>query len=142
MQQSFSDGKRVMHDDWVPFEGRPFGRKSYDKLRVTLNKRNMFYLNPQAHEALGQPEAVEFLFNEELEAIGMRPAHPQLESAFRVTERKAGSWHGYVIQAAAFLQHYKLKVDGTRQFNKITIDRHGLMTLPLASVTRVRRGAR
>lgn len=130
-------------DGWVPFHGKPFGGPGHFGLRVTINDRCVVYLNRKAWEALGKPEAVEFLFNDTAEAIGIRHANAQLESAFPVKPKVIqGATHGYIIHAGAFLPDRKIRPRETIQFNNITIDRHGLMSLPLNSITGIGRGAR
>ncbi|HEV7699152.1 MAG TPA: hypothetical protein VGO43_02895 [Pyrinomonadaceae bacterium] len=103
----------------------------------------MIYLNKKAFAALGEPEAVEFLFNPATESIGLRPANPRLESAFPVKPKVIQGLHsGYVIHASAFMVDIKIHPARTIQFNKITVDSKGLMTLPLESITAIARGAR
>ena len=63
-----------MQTSWEPFTGGPYMRQPHTFVRVTLCTKKTLYLSKPAYEALGKPRAVELLFNEQLNAIGIRPS--------------------------------------------------------------------
>jgi hypothetical protein len=131
-------------DLWEPFDGQPFTRKGSSKVRVTFDRKGSIYLNKAAFAALGEVRAVELLFSEKLGAIGIKPSDLRSESSFPIKPRRNpnGNIYGYMIQAASFTQHHKLRPECMLQFNKISVMPNGMMHLPLAYLTRVSRGAR
>ena len=72
--------------------------------QVTITARSVMALNLAAYEALGSPSAVEYLFDRELNMIGIRPADPNASNAYRV--KKSG--HTYRASALAFTTHYSI----------------------------------
>ncbi|HEV7701418.1 MAG TPA: hypothetical protein VGO43_14400, partial [Pyrinomonadaceae bacterium] len=108
-----------------------------------LDKRRCVYLNHATWVALCEPKAVEFLFNPVLQAVGMRKADPEMESSFPVTPHKIPKGKlSYRISAAAFFNNLDIKIQRTFQFNKIVLDRNGMISMRIDSVTVVTRGAR
>lgn len=124
---------------WTKFEGKPYGAER-DGVRVTLGPKKAIMLNEKAYEALGSPAAVEFMFEENRKAIGLKPIDPRRENAFPIKPKK-GSRHR-VIRAAAFCTHVGIKVDRTVLFNDVDIDNDGVMMLEIAKATNISRGAR
>lgn len=63
--------KNVSYVIRLPSYGIQMGRASYragisnsrDRIRVTLNDKGSFYLNPTAIKSLGEPDAVDLLFD-------------------------------------------------------------------------------
>jgi hypothetical protein len=137
-------GQTTYVELWEPFTGQPFSMKGKSRVRVTFDRKGTLYLNKAAVAALGEVRAVELLFSEKLGAIGIKPSDLRSESSFPVKPRRNpnGNIYGYMIQAAAFTQHHKLRPECMLQFNKVTIMPDGMMHLPLAYLTRVSRGAR
>lgn len=133
-----------MSDDWVSFHGKPYGRPGNFGIRVTVNPRYVMYLNRQAFAALGEPQAVEFLFHDRTNTIGMRSVDPRKEYAFEVKRKNFanGPHYGYVIHAGAFFTDTKVRPARTIQFNKITVDAKGMMHLPLPFISAIGPGAR
>ena len=135
--------EQAYNDLWQPFLGRPFKSHGDPRIRVTLDQKNVFYLNKAAYTALGEVKAVEFMFSDRLRAIGVRPSDLSQESSFPIKHRKKnGLTYGYCIHAAAFMQHHNLRTDRMVQFNKITLMADGMMNLPLTYLTRISKGAK
>jgi hypothetical protein len=135
---------QTYNDLWEPFTGRPFSAKGSSQVRITFDRKGTLYLNKAAFAALGEARAVELLFSKKLGAIAIKPSDLRSESSFPIKPRRRyeGEVYGYLIQAAAFTQHHKLRPECMLQFNKINIMPNGMINLPLAYLTRVSRGAR
>lgn len=128
-----------MISHWTRFEGKPYGADQ-DALRVTLGPKKAIMLNEVAYEALGSPAAVEFMFDENRKAIGLKPIDPRRSNAFPIKPKKGSRLR--VIRAAAFCTHVGINVDRTMLFNDVDIDNEGVMRLEIAKATNISRGAR
>lgn len=129
-----------MKEDWTLFEGTPFGRRRRSEPRVTLNVLGQICMNAIAYETLGAPQAVEMMYDGNRRLIGVRACDARKRHAFKVSSWGNSSYKR--ILAAAFCQHFRLKWDSTLQFEKIDLEREGMMILDLNCVSRVTRGAR
>jgi hypothetical protein len=125
---------------WTPFRGRPNRFIRAEGMRVSMSPRGDFRLNKVAWEALGSPEAVEFMFDMINGVIGIAPIEAWREFAFPVIPEKQSG--GKRIHASPFCRHFMLQTPRTVVFNTIEIDDQGVMTLPIESLTAVSRRAR
>ena len=123
---------------FVEFEGRQNAAKR-DEIKVTLNKRRVFVLNPKAQAMLGHPEAVKLFFDEGRKVIGMKAADPSLPNAFRL--RQVSMSRHRTTTAASFCAHYGIQVDGTVKFLNPEMD-GDMLTLDITKVVNVTRGVR
>lgn len=103
------------------------GRGVYEK-RVSLSPRGVFTLNQPTFEEMGEPEAVEFLFDREQRLIGLTPANKEVPHAYIVRKQKANK--SYLIGARAFCYHYKVDIEQTVRFREIKLD-DGVLILDL-----------
>jgi len=92
-----------------------------------------------AYAALGQPGAVEMLYDGNRRIIGLKPTDPRRHNAF-IVKNHHGNYKR--ISAAAFCQHFRLKYQRTLLFENAEIDNEGVMLLDLGKVIEVTRGAR
>lgn len=87
----------------------PLGKSPY----VTVQKRGLLSLNKAAHAALGEPDAVELLFNAHDQVIGVRSVDPDTPHAYMV--RSLGGQKGnattFIVGATAFANYYKIPTD-------------------------------
>ena len=125
---------------WHIFNGRQYGRTVKKEARITLGNYGTFYLNAQAFSELGNPEAVEMMFDVGRRRIGLRPAHKMLPHAFKIVPHTRGGYQR--LSAAAFCHHHRIFFKGTLLFHDIRIDDNGIMMLDLVNATIVGRGAR
>ena len=78
-----------------------------DAPAVSIGKRGAITLNQAAHKALGNPGAVELLYNATDRTIGIRSAVPGGTHAYRLTDvQNKGTT--FTISGQAFLHHYQL----------------------------------
>lgn len=87
---------------------------------VTIQKRGAMSFNRAAFEALGAPEAVEFLFDREERVMGFRPVSADVPHAYR--PRKQGQAYNYILAGQAFTQHYGIKTDTARRYVAAMLD--------------------
>src|SRR5947209_6574280 len=105
---------------WERFEGQQYRHRARREPRVTLGKKGTFYLNGDAFEVLGAPGAVELLYDGNRRIIGLKPTDPRKRNAFVVKQHGTGSYKR--ISAAAFCQHFRLRIDATYLFDGADVD--------------------
>jgi hypothetical protein len=81
---------------------------------VSIQRRGTLSLNLAAFEALGQPAAVEFLFDRTERVMGLRRVDPSVRHAYPVRKQQVSST--YVLAGAAFLNHYGVEADVRRRY--------------------------
>lgn len=129
-----------MKMQWSTFEGRPFGYKAKREVRVTLGQKGVFYLNGVAYDALGQPAAVEILYEGNRRIIGLKPVDLRKHNAFPIKIHGTGTYKR--ISAAAFCQHFRIKLRETVLFDGADLNDEGVMLLDMNRTITVGRGAR
>lgn len=102
------------------------GSRGVTEMRVSLNARGVFTLNQLAFDELGNPEAVELLFDRAEKLVGLKAVDKNLKHAIKV--RKQGKNKSYLIGAKAFCKYYKIDVSKTVRFEDITME-NGVMVL-------------
>jgi hypothetical protein len=125
---------------WKIFDGAPNGARSTNGLRVTLAKTRTIYINFVTFEALGRPDAVELMFDDLRNIIGMRATEPVRQNAFPVKLHTTGRLMR--ICASAFCTQWGIQPKGTVLFQKAAIGEGGVLELPLDNLVRVQRGSR
>lgn len=80
---------------------------------LTIQRRGNFSINAAAHTALGEPEAVEFLYDRDEKRMGIRKVQPLSESAYAVRPNGKSSW---IIAGMAFTQYYGIPSDVARRW--------------------------
>ena len=124
---------------WTTFEGTPNGKRK-EMARVTLGKSKTILLNAHAYQAIGEPVAVEMLFDGNRNIMGLKPCDPQKKNAFTFRRSKQGKH--VQISIGAFLTHFSIKPERTVLFEEIDIDSDGILTLDMTKTTAVSRGSR
>jgi len=125
---------------WRTFRGRPNNPIGVETMRVSISPRGVIYLNSVAFESLGKPKAVELMFDEGRDVIGLKPCEAWQENSFPFRDKTGAS--GKIINASPFFVHYSIKASRTFLVNKAHIDDEGVLTLPLDGITVVSRGSR
>ena len=107
----------------VSAEFETFTRRAAPVVRepvVALQRRGVLSLNRAAYELLGEPAAVELLFDRAGRRIGLRPVVGDAPHAYRV--RKQPGSATYLIGAKAFLQFYGIPHDQARRWGAALLD--------------------
>ena len=81
---------------------------------LTIHPRGLFSVNRAAHMALGEPEAVEFLYDRAERVIGLRGVSPQVPHAYAVRPQATSS--SVLVSGRAFTRHYGIPVDVARRY--------------------------
>jgi hypothetical protein len=102
---------------------RPVGKQP----TLTIQKRGNFSLNRAAFDALGQPAAVELLFDRVQRIVGFRPTDEHNRRAYPV--RKQQNAASYLIAGNAFNQYYGIETGITRRYDAAMID--GILVVDL-----------
>lgn len=78
---------------------------------VTIQKRGTISLNKSAYSALGEPEAVELLYDRDERIVGLRAAESSLEHAYPVRSATGRGSGPYIISAIAFTKFYDIDTE-------------------------------
>ncbi|MGI8667346.1 MAG: hypothetical protein ACR2N4_15200 [Jatrophihabitans sp.] len=78
---------------------------------LTIQKRGTISLNRSAFVALGEPDAVELLYDRDERVVGLRPVEAAMEHAYPVRSATAKGSGPYVISAIAFTKFYEINTD-------------------------------
>lgn len=109
------------------------------RMRVSLNRIGVLSFNKNAYKQLGKPAGVYLYFSRVRDLIAVVPVQSiNFQAAFPVLDK---GFSGYLINAAPFLRHFGIKIDGPIRFINPEV-RDGKLELKLAetiSVTQVRR---
>ncbi len=81
----------------IPMKKRP---------QVTIQAKGTLSFNASAHRLLGEPKAVELLYDREERVIGFRPTEPDGLNAYPMRPVSAGG--NFVVAGIAFLKYYDI----------------------------------
>ncbi len=126
-----------MTGDWEEFTQKTNYRA--EMVRVSLNGRGHFQLNQKAVDALGNPEAVVFMFDRSNRLIGIKPSTPDIEHSYEL--KRQGSSQNYLVRARSFCSYYSINLGDTIVFNDARTQ-DGMIVLDLDHTTEVVRRAR
>ena len=88
---------------------------------VTIQKKGVLSLNRAAYGALGDPEAVELLYDREARLVAIRKVDSSVEHAYAIrTFGKGGTW---LVSGTAFTNYYDIDTSvPTRRVGKMQDD--------------------
>ncbi len=82
---------------------------------VTIQRKGPLSLNRAAHEAMGEPETAELLFDREARKVGIKPVEPTNPRGFPVRPQgKNGST--FMIAGQSFTRHYGIDTSVARRY--------------------------
>ncbi len=87
---------------------------------VTIQRRSTISLNQAAYQQLGEAEAVRLLYDRGARIIGLRPTKGDDPRGYPI--RKQGHSNSYLVAGQAYMQHYKIEVEGTRRYPATLVD--------------------
>ena len=90
----------------------PLAEKPY----VTIQKRGNLALNKSAHAALGEPKAVELLFDPGDHIMGFRPVDVGVEHAYPIRSQGGKDVGPYIVAGMAFTKYYGIDTTAARRF--------------------------
>ena len=85
---------------------------------VTLQKRGTISMNRSAYHALGEPAAVELLYDREASVVGFRAVEPTVEHAYALRAmgaRKEDSGT-FMLSGTAFFKYYEIDTSEARRY--------------------------
>lgn len=93
--------------NWTAFDRR--SRPLTEDALVTIQARGTFSVNLAARAGIGDPEAVELLYDEAERLIGFRPVDSSHPRAYAL--RKQGHANNWIIGGQAFCKAFKIETD-------------------------------
>ena len=111
------------------------GVKSRDRIRVTISRDHTIYLNPVAIKALGDPDAVQLMFDRKQSVIGILRTSIEKKGAYRLQKKAVGRpTSGRYFYAVSFCRKFKIHPKETTLFTDAQINRDGILILDLNQV--------
>jgi hypothetical protein len=86
---------------------------------LTIYPRGLFSVSRAACKALGDPEAVELLFDRTERLIGLRGVSAQVPHAYPLRTQAASS--SVLVSGRAFTRHYGISTDVARRYSATMI---------------------
>ncbi|MFT3745685.1 MAG: hypothetical protein QM785_15525 [Pyrinomonadaceae bacterium] len=108
-------------------------------LHVSMSPYGTINLSRNAHEALDRPRYVVLLWEDDTNAIGMRPVPPETINAFRLYD--SGRSGAHRLHALRFVTKHKIKLDRTVRFPTAHIE-GGILVLELDKIVQSPRAVR
>jgi hypothetical protein len=107
-----------MMPNWVTFNRRaaPVTKQPL----VTIQKRGTLSLNGAAYEALGEPAAVELLYDLTERLVGFRPVDPEATHAY--VPRRQGRAANYLVSGSAFTKYFDIETDTAMRYTAEKVD--------------------
>jgi len=87
--------------------------RSDGQATIAVQRKGIISLNRAAWGALGEPRAVQLLFDRELQRIGIR--HVDVGSANSYPVRPSSNKASYLVSGAAFCKHYGIDTETSRR---------------------------
>lgn len=104
---------------------------------VTIQKNGPIGLNYAAYQAMGEPVAVELLFDRGNQLVGIRPTQDTDPRAYPVRSQTSRS---YILAGQAFTKHYQIDTSVARRYEATVRDR--MLVIDLKSGGTVATGVR
>lgn len=106
------------------------------KPQVTIQKKGIVSMNKAAHHLLGEPDAIELLYDADADRIGFRGVPRETDHAYIIRPtgaNRAGSREDagtYVVSGTAFFKYYEIDTSVSRRWPATLED--GILVLDLA----------
>ncbi|MEU9834789.1 hypothetical protein AB0D67_24935 [Streptosporangium sp. NPDC048047] len=83
---------------------------------VTVQKRGIISMNAAAHALLGEPEALELLYDPKERIVGFRAVSRESEHAYPLRAQNGKSVGPYIVSGTAFVKYYNIDVAVSRRW--------------------------
>lgn len=93
-----------------------------DKPYVTIQKRGNIAMNKSAHVALGEPKAVELLYDPVEKVVGVRGVDEAVEHAYPLRSQGGKDLGPYLVAGMAFTKYYDIDTTQARRWSASMID--------------------
>ncbi|MEQ1763973.1 MAG: hypothetical protein ABL984_12620 [Pyrinomonadaceae bacterium] len=115
-------------------------RNTRDKVRVTINSKGSFYLNGIALKALGDPDALQLMFDRKNGVIGMHRTSIEKKGAYLLKRKSAQPGiASKCFYATSFCDKFKIRPKETMLFLDAHVNRDGILILDLNQVMSTRK---
>ena len=106
-----------------------------ERIRVTINRHGIIYLNGPTFKALGDPEAVVLMYDRRRSTIGVTGVSAERREAYAF-KRKSGAanFGGRCIYARTFCKDFGINPSETLLFTEASINKDGILLLDLNAV--------
>ncbi|MFX8766474.1 hypothetical protein ABTM49_19830, partial [Acinetobacter baumannii] len=84
--------------------------------------RGTISLNKSAFSVIGEPEAVELMYDRDERIVGLRPVDASAEHAYPVRSATARGGGPYVISAIAFTKFYDISTERSLRWQAHVVD--------------------
>lgn len=90
----------------------PLVKKPY----LTIQKRGTLSFNKAAQVALGEPEAVELLYDKKKNVMGVRGVDPSVQHAYPLRAQANKEVGPFIVSGSAFTKYYGIATGVARRF--------------------------
>jgi len=125
-----------MEWNWEDFAQGPV-ESNTERIHVTINRRGNLFLNRNAVEAMGEPDAVKLMYDRRRSTIGVVRAPLDRRDAFRLKRKERKRGGGRMLYAANFCRYYSICPDETLAFLAAEVNKDGVLVLDLNEVRAV-----
>ncbi len=101
-----------------------------DKPTVTIQRAGAISFNRAAYELLGEPDAVELLFDRDAQCVAVRAADPSLNHTYPLQSAAKKERQTFVISGKAFIKYYGL--DTSKSIRREATVYDGMVVVDLA----------
>jgi hypothetical protein len=99
---------------------------------ASINKYGDIIISRVTHEAMGNPDGYQLLYDRERDAVGLKPAKPERDkNAFPARPR--GRHGGRRIRGHRLFREFGIELNQTRVFHRCQIDKQGVLILSLGT---------
>lgn len=100
---------------------------------VTLQRRGTISMNKSAHHLMGDPDAVELLYDAEAKVMGFRAVEETVEHAYAIRSMggKGKDSSTYMVSGRGFFKYYGIDTDVARRYGA-TLNDDGILCLDLS----------
>jgi hypothetical protein len=89
---------------------------------VTIQVRGMVSLSRPAYDMLGEPKAVELLFDRTERVMGLRAVDPSADDSYPVRPGKSRAGSTFYVSATAFCKFYDIETLSARRYVATLLD--------------------
>jgi hypothetical protein len=104
--------------NWTAFDRR--SRPLADEALVTIQRRGTFSFNAAARAGIGEPEAVELLYDVDEHLIGFRPVDASNPRAYAL--RKQGHANNWIVGGQAFTKAFRIDTETAMRYPATVVD--------------------
>lgn len=116
----------------MPYDFEVFDRRATPlakRPQVTVQRTGGISFNASAYHALGEPEAIELLYDRKQRVMGFRAVAMDDANAYSIRPQGAGKASSHLVSARAFLQFFGIPFEVPLRYDAEPVD--GVLTVDL-----------